>query len=95
MPDENPMGSDLQSNDEEKRRSAARLMGQANTEAKAQAARENGKRGGRPKGMVVSEETRRKISEAKRQRRMGDEVGQPGPEQPTKGPVEDGPYQSP
>ncbi len=45
---------------------AARLMGQVSTEAKAAAARENGKRGGRPKGIPMSAEARRKISESKR-----------------------------
>lgn len=49
-------------------REAARLMGQVSTQAKAAAARENGKRGGRPKGIPMSPEARRKISEAKRTR---------------------------
>ena len=49
-------------------REAARLMGQVSTQAKAAAARENGKRGGRPKGIPMSAEARRKISEAKRAR---------------------------
>lgn len=48
-------------------REAARLMGQVTTQAKAAAARENGKLGGRPKGIPMSAEARRKISEAKRQ----------------------------
>ena len=68
MPEEKPAGADLQGGDADARREAARLMGRASTETKAQAARENGKRGGRPRGMVVSEETRRKISETKRLR---------------------------
>jgi DNA invertase Pin-like site-specific DNA recombinase len=49
-------------------REAARLMGQVSTQAKAAAARENGKRGGRPKGIPMSAETRRKIGEARRAR---------------------------
>ena len=49
-------------------REAARLMSQVSTEAKAAAARENGKRGGRPKGIPMSAEARRKISETMRQR---------------------------
>ncbi len=49
-------------------REAARLMGQVRTHAKAVAARENGKRGGRPKGIPMTAEARRKISEALRQR---------------------------
>lgn len=81
MPDEKPTGADLRGADAETRREAARLMGQAATEAKAKAARENGKRGGRPKGMVVSEETRRKISESRRDRNRG----QPGSELPSEG----------
>ena len=47
---------------------AARLMGQVSTPAKAAAARENGKRGGRPKGIPMSAEARRKISETRRAR---------------------------
>ena len=68
MLEKQPAGADLQGGDADARREAARLMGQASTEAKVLAARENGKRGGRPKGMVVSEETRRRISETKRLR---------------------------
>ena len=68
MLEKQPAGADLQSGDADARREAARLMGQVSTEAKTQAARDNGKRGGRPKGMVVSEETRRRISETKRLR---------------------------
>ena len=45
---------------------AAKLMGQVSTQAKAAAARENGKRGGRPKGIPMSPEARRKISESRR-----------------------------
>ncbi len=70
MLEKQPAGADLQGGDADARREAARLMGQASTEAKVLAARENGKRGGRPKGMVVSAETRRKISETKRSRNM-------------------------
>ena len=47
-------------------REAAKLMGQVSTQAKAAAARENGKRGGRPKGIPMSAEACRRISEAKR-----------------------------
>lgn len=53
----------------EARAQAARLMGQVRSEAKARAARENGRRGGRPPGIPQSEETRRKISQAKRSQR--------------------------
>ena len=58
-------------------REAARLMGQVSTEAKAAAARENGKRGGRPKGIPMSAEARRKISEAKRARAVGEAAPSP------------------
>ncbi len=50
------------------RSDAARLLGQFSTEAKAAAARENGKLGGRPKGIPMSAEARHKISAAKRAR---------------------------
>ena len=56
----------LNAEDPENRHIAAKLLGQAKSEAKAKAARENGKLGGRPKGTVVSDETKRKISETKR-----------------------------
>ena len=46
---------------------AARRMGRARTEAKRLAARQNARRGGRPLGYVVSEETRHKISQTKRE----------------------------
>lgn len=68
MADEKKIAEELQSSDTEARREAARLMGQASTEAKVKAAQENGKLGGRPKGTPVSEETRRKLSEAKKRR---------------------------
>jgi hypothetical protein len=53
---------------EDQRREAARLLGRVRSEKKANAARENGKRGGRPRDYVVSEETRRRISEAAKRR---------------------------
>jgi hypothetical protein len=62
---------------EELRNRAARLIGQARTEAKARAARENGRKGGRPPGIPVSEETKRKISEAMRNRAGGPATGYP------------------
>jgi hypothetical protein len=52
--------------DEQVRREAARAMGSARSERKAQAARENGKQGGRPQGMKVDEESRQRQSEALR-----------------------------
>ncbi len=88
MPEKKPAGADLQGGDADARREAARLMGQASTEVKAQAARENGKRGGRPRGMVVSEETRRKISETKRLRAAAAPPVETKSESALDGPVE-------
>jgi hypothetical protein len=48
------------------RRQAARLMGQARSAAKTEAARRNARKGGHPKGMKLSKATKRKISEVKR-----------------------------
>ena len=61
-------GAVLQGGNLEARQEAARIMGGVTSEAKTRAARENGKRGGRPKGIPASAETRRKLSEAKRKR---------------------------
>lgn len=66
MADDTTSGAALQGGDGDARREAARLMGQASTEQKAAAARTNGRKGGRPKGTPASEETKRKISEARR-----------------------------
>ena len=66
MEDDTTSGGDLQGGDADTRRLAARMMGQASTNAKAAAARKNGKMGGRPKGIPASEETKRKISESRR-----------------------------
>jgi len=63
--DERSSSSDVNA---DARKEAARLMGMASTQAKAAAARENGKRGGRPKGIPMNAEGRRKISEAFRAR---------------------------
>ena len=66
MADEQRGGAALQGGDADARQEAARLMGQARTDAKTAAARENGKKGGRPKGIPASAETKRKISESRR-----------------------------
>jgi DNA invertase Pin-like site-specific DNA recombinase len=63
---------------------AARLLGQIRTVAKADAARSNGKKGGRPKGIPQSEETKRKISETKRSARNTMALDQPQPSLPKK-----------
>ena len=47
-------------------RTAMALLGKRTSERKTVAVRLNGKRGGRPKGMVVSAETKAKIAEANR-----------------------------
>ena len=64
--DDTTSGAALQGGDGDARREAARLMGQASTDAKARAAQENGRKGGRPKGIPASEETKRRISESRR-----------------------------
>ena len=66
MAEDTTTGADLKGGDADARREAARLMGKATTEQKATAARANGRKGGRPKGIPASEETKRKISEARR-----------------------------
>lgn len=60
----------LQGAADEARREAARLMGMARSAAKAAAARENGKAGGRKKGTPQSPETRAKIAAAMKARRQ-------------------------
>lgn len=50
------------------RREAARLLGKATSPAKTAAARANARKGGRPKGIRLSTETKQKISEAKRRK---------------------------
>jgi hypothetical protein len=54
--------------DTEWRRAAARLLGSARSEKKAAAARQNGKRGGRPKNYQVGEETRKRIADSMKRR---------------------------
>jgi hypothetical protein len=50
------------------RSEAARLMGRVRSERKTIAARENGRKGGRPEGYKLSEETKQKIGAANRAR---------------------------
>lgn len=66
--DETTSGAALHNEDADARKEAARLLGQSRSEAKIRAARENGRKGGRPKGIPVSEETRKKMSESKKTR---------------------------
>jgi hypothetical protein len=54
--------------DAERRREAARLMGAVRSERKAEAARANGKLGGRPRNHRVSDETRQRIADSMKQR---------------------------
>ena len=51
------------------RREAARQMGQAKSERKRAAVRENGKKGGRPRGGQTSAEARARMSAAQQERR--------------------------
>jgi hypothetical protein len=69
LPGQDTLGHQLQSGDEAARREAARVLGQAATQRKGVAARENGKKGGRPKGGATSEESRARMREAQRRRR--------------------------
>lgn len=64
--DEPTTNAALHGENAEARSQAARLLGRSKTEAKARAARENGRKGGRPKGIPVSEETRRKMGDSKK-----------------------------
>ena len=73
MAEETNSGADLQGGSADARRKAARLMGQASTDAKARAAKENGRKGGRPKGTPMSEEAKRKISAARRRIKVTEE----------------------
>ena len=61
-------------------RQAARILGSTRSLKKAEAVRENGKKGGRPKGYRVSTETRLKQSEAMkdywRRRKLGREANE-------------------
>lgn len=57
------------------RSEAARLMGSVSTEAKAEAARANGRKGGRPAGTGQSPETRAKIAAAIRARAAEKKAG--------------------
>ena len=58
----------LRSRDNELLSRAFRLLGSRRSARKTQAARENARRGGRPKGMVVSAETRARSSATKRRK---------------------------
>jgi hypothetical protein len=53
----------------EERREAARRLGQARSERKAAAVRENGKKGGRPPGSRNSAETKARMQQAQLKRR--------------------------
>jgi hypothetical protein len=72
-------GTALRDGSEEERKTAASVMGAARTERKAETARENGRRGGRPKGTRNSPEANERIKQgraAARQRlTSGDEGG--------------------
>jgi len=58
-------GAALHSESEEERREAASVLGKARTPAKVAASVENGKKGGRPKGIAQSPETKEKIRMAR------------------------------
>ena len=59
------------------RQEAARRLGQATSERKRAAVRENGKKGGRPRGSRTSGAARARMSAAQRQRRAREQEAQP------------------
>lgn len=63
--------------DEDLLRHAFSLLGRRRSPRKAQAARENARKGGRPRGMVVSEETKARISATKQRKRQALAEGDP------------------
>ena len=63
---------------QQSRREAARLMGKVRTEAKRVAVRRNGRLGGRPKGYRVTDDTRKKISQTKRDKAKQENAKQEG-----------------
>ena len=73
-------GKKLQGEDLEARRQAAQVMGQARTKRKREAARENGKKGGRPRGTgkPLNDETKAKQREAQRLRRARERKAREG-----------------
>lgn len=60
------IGAAIHGSDADARREAARLMGQAKSERKTQASKENGKNGGRKPGTKLTPEHREKIAAARR-----------------------------
>ena len=60
------------------RQEAARRLGQATSERKAAAVRENGKKGGRPAGSRNSAASKARMRDAQRQRRAGEHQEQSG-----------------
>lgn len=62
------VGGDMRDEDAETRSEAARVMGQARSEKKAVAVRENGKLGGRPKNIPASDSVKKSVSEAQKLR---------------------------
>ena len=51
-------------------RAVMRMLGRKRSKRKTEAVRRNGQKGGRPRGIPVSAETRAKISATKRQKRL-------------------------
>ena len=68
-------GGALRGGSDAARSDAARVMGSATTPAKRVASAENGKRGGRPKGIPQSEETKARIRAARLARNAADRSG--------------------
>lgn len=69
MSTDDKVGAELRSVDLDARREAARLLGGIKTERKSATSAENGKKGGRPKGVLQTEEAKARQREAQRLRR--------------------------
>jgi hypothetical protein len=62
--------TELRADDVAVRREAARRMGAATSERKREAVRENGKKGGRPRGSRTSPEAKARMQTAQKRRRV-------------------------
>lgn len=77
-----PVQPSLRAVDAALRQEAARAMGQASSEAKRAAVRENGKRGGRPRGSQTTPEAKARMGAAQKQRRIQERAALQGQKSP-------------